>query len=151
VSFTAQVSANTVITGPPTGTVQFKDGASNIGAAVALTTGGGCPVNKACATSITISTLTAGNHVITAVYSGDTNFAGLTGTLSGGQQVNKSNTTTALVSSVNLHRRQLGEVTATVILTAVTGPPAGTALFFDGATPITCTDTGNAGGPIPRL
>jgi len=145
VSFTAQVSSNSVITGPPTGNVQFKDGASNIGAAVALTTGGGCPVNKACATSITISTLTAGNHTITAVYNGDTNFAGTTGTLSGGQQVNKSNTATALVSSVN--PSTVGnsvKFTATVTSqTAVTGPPAGTAVFFDGLNPITCTDTGN--------
>src|SRR5436190_16138698 len=101
VSFTAQVSSNTVITGPPTGTVQFKDGASNIGAAVALTTGGGCPVNKSCATSITISTLTAGSHAITAEYGGDANFAATIGTLSGGQQVNKSNTATALASSAN--------------------------------------------------
>lgn len=145
VSFTAQVGSNTVITGPPTGTVQFKDGASNIGAAVALTTGGGCPVNKACATSITISTLTAGNHTITAEYSGDTNFAATIGTLSGGQQVNKSNTATALVSSVNPSIVGSSvKFTATVTSqTAVTGPPAGTAQFFDGATPITCTDTGN--------
>lgn len=145
VSFTAQVSSNTVITGPPTGNIQFKDGAANIGAAVNLTAGGGCPVNKACATSSTISTLTAGNHTINAVYNGDTNFAGTTGTLSGGQQVNKSNTATALVSSVN--PSVVGssvKFTATVTSqTVVTGPPAGTAVFFDGATPITCTDTGN--------
>src|SRR5205807_9210298 len=42
------------------------------------------------ATSGSISSLTAGNHSVTAVYSGDNNFVGSTGTLSGGQTVSRA-------------------------------------------------------------
>jgi hypothetical protein len=57
VTFTATVTGTT-----PTGTVQFKDGAANLGAPVALAGG---------TASLTTSSLGAGTHSITAVYSGD--------------------------------------------------------------------------------
>jgi Bacterial Ig-like domain (group 3)/Calx-beta domain len=65
--------------GTPTGTVQFKDGGSNLGSPVALSGG---------TASAPFSSLSSGNHNITAVYSGDTNFVSSTGTLSSGQTVN---------------------------------------------------------------
>ena len=52
----------TVIGGTPTGTVQFKDGATNLGAAVPLVDG---------SASIVTSALAVGVHPLTAVYSGD--------------------------------------------------------------------------------
>jgi hypothetical protein len=76
VSFTATVSSTV---GTPTGTVQFKDGGTNLGSPVALSGG------KA---SASFSNLSSGNHNITAVYSGDTNFLSSTGTLQNGQTVN---------------------------------------------------------------
>ena len=60
VTFTA-----TVTPGNPTGTVQFKDGASNLGAAVALS-GGSAALTTA---------LAQGTHSITAAYGGDANNA----------------------------------------------------------------------------
>jgi streptogramin lyase len=51
----------------PTGTVQFMDGATNLGPAVPLSGGG--------IAQLLISTLTQGAHAITAVYSGDANNA----------------------------------------------------------------------------
>jgi uncharacterized repeat protein (TIGR01451 family) len=80
VTFTATVSAGV---GTPTGTVQFKDGANNLGGAINCVAGGG----NTCTAQVSSSTLTTGTHTITAIYSGDTNFSGSTGTLSGGQVV----------------------------------------------------------------
>ena len=57
VTFTATVAGSS-----PTGTMQFKDGAANLGAAVAL---------SGASASLTTSTLAVGTHPITAVYSGD--------------------------------------------------------------------------------
>ena len=57
VTFTATVAGSS-----PTGTVQFKDGGSNLGSAVALAAG---------VASRSVSTLTVGMHSITAAYSGD--------------------------------------------------------------------------------
>jgi hypothetical protein len=59
VTFTATVSSSTA-----TGTVQFLDGSTPLGA-VALNSGNA---------SLSISTLTVGKHYIMATYSGDTNF-----------------------------------------------------------------------------
>jgi uncharacterized repeat protein (TIGR01451 family) len=75
VTFTATVTSGA---GTPTGTVQFKDNGINLGAPVSLSGG---------VATLTTSTLIAGNHPITADYSGDGSFAISTGTLSGGQQV----------------------------------------------------------------
>jgi len=62
------------------GTVQFKDGAENLGSPVTLD-------NKSVA-ELTTSELTAGMHSITAVYSGDANFLASSGSLPGDQVVN---------------------------------------------------------------
>jgi hypothetical protein len=61
VTFTATVTGAS-----PTGMVQFKDGASNLGSAVTLAGG---------VASFTTSSLTTGGHSITAVYNGDSNNA----------------------------------------------------------------------------
>ncbi|HWW77393.1 MAG TPA: Ig-like domain repeat protein, partial [Pyrinomonadaceae bacterium] len=81
VTFTATVASTGGNAGPPTGTVTFKDGASTISC-----TGGSQTLSGGVATC-QIATLTAGNHSITAVYGGDSNFTGNTGTLTGNPQV----------------------------------------------------------------
>jgi len=88
VSFTASVTGSS-----PTGTVQFNIDGSPFGSAVTLASGS--------ATSGSISTLTAGTHTVTAVYSGDTNNQGSTGTLSGGQNVGQAASGTVVTSNVN--------------------------------------------------
>jgi len=75
VTFRANVSS----VAQKTGTVQFKDNGSNLGAPVALDSLG--------VALLTTSSLTAGTHTITAEYSGDANFLPSTGTLAGGQVV----------------------------------------------------------------
>src|SRR5205085_9398075 len=139
VTFTATIGSNTAVAGPPTGTIQFRDGVSGtgtaIGAPVTLTTGGACPAGKACA-STSISTLSAGTHTITADYNGDTNFSATSGQLSGGQVVNKSDTTTALGTSSNPVAPSAPVTFTATVASAppatVPGPPTGTVTFYDG-------------------
>jgi hypothetical protein len=71
--------------------VQFNIDGGAFGSPVTLASGS--------ATSGTIATLTPGTHTVTAVYSGDTNNAGGTGTLAGGQVVNQSNVTVTVGTS----------------------------------------------------
>jgi hypothetical protein len=118
VTLTATVSPSS----GPTGTVQFFDGATPLGT-VALGSG---------TASLTTSTLAAGAHSITAIYSGDTNYAGSTSSAVT-QTVNKVTTATTLTSSLN--PSTFGQA---VTLTATVSPsgPTGTVQFFDGATPL---------------
>lgn len=94
VTFTATVSS---AAGVPTGNVQFFDGATPIGGAVAL--------NGSGIAQVTTSSLSVGNHTISASYAGATNacigtFNGSSGNLTGNPQVvNKANTTTTLTSN----------------------------------------------------
>jgi len=76
VTFTATVISTA---GTPTGTVQFKDNGTDLGSPVAL--------NGSGVAMLTTSTLAAGIHNISAVYSGDANFLTSTGTLAVAQQV----------------------------------------------------------------
>jgi hypothetical protein len=91
VNFTATVTANAPGSGIPGGSVQFKIDGSDFGSLVTLSGSG-------TATSGDTSSLSVGNHILTAEYSGDTNFTASTGTLSGGQTVNDK--TAPIVSNV---------------------------------------------------
>jgi hypothetical protein len=66
----------------PTGTVQFMVDGSPDGGPVRLSDG--------MAASIPIATLSAGTHTVVASYSGDSTYAGNTGSLAGGQIINPS-------------------------------------------------------------
>jgi hypothetical protein len=124
VSFTAKVTSSG---GTPTGTVQFKIDGTNFGSPVSLASGS--------ATSGATSSLSVGNHAITAVYSGATNFATSTGTLTGGQTVNGAATTTTLTSNHNPSSyNQSVTFTADVDRTSGTGTPTGSVTFWDGST-----------------
>jgi len=136
VTFTATVTGQS-----PTGNVTFKDGATTICAAAALSAGSAtCPT----------STLTVAGHSITATYNGDGNNATSTSsTLT--QTVNKATTTTALISSLNP-----SALNQSVTFTAtVTGQsPTGNVTFMDGATGICAAvplSSGTATCPISTL
>lgn len=128
------VAFNATVTptgGIPTGTVTFLDGGSPIGAG---TLSGGIA-------TFTTSGLAVGSHTITASYGGDGNSNGSTSS-SLTQVVNKANTSTTILSSLN--PQTLGSpITFTATSTLVSpgaGTLAGTFSFWDGSTRI--------GGPV---
>src|SRR5206468_1874764 len=90
VTLTATVSAASPGSGTPTGTVTFKDGATAL--ATNMLSGGQA--------LLSLSSLTAAAHSITAAYSGDANFnTNLSATLT--QTVNKADSTVTLTSTTN--------------------------------------------------
>jgi hypothetical protein len=143
VTFTATVSVTAPGAGTPTGTFSFLDGGNPIAGCTGVAIAAG---QAQCVTTA----LTAGNHTITAAYSGDGNFSTSTGSLTGNPQVvNKASTTTGLTSSQN--PAPLGTnitFTATLAVTAPgAGTPTGTFSFLDGGNPIAgCTSVAVAAG-----
>src|SRR5262249_26089696 len=97
---------------------------------------------------LTTASLTAGSHVITAVYNGDSNFNTSTGTLAGGQTVNKANTISAVVSGTNPSVfGQSVTFTATITTQAPgSGIPVGTVNYLDGATTLASNVNLNGSG-----
>ena len=119
VTFTATVS-HTSGSATPTGTVQFKDGATVIGSS---------GVNGSGVATFSISTLPVGPHTISAQYSGDGNYSG-SGSSTIGQTVNKANTTTTVQTSGSPSKvGQTVTFTATISQAAATG----TVEFLDGS------------------
>ena len=100
------------------GAVQFAVDGTNYGAPVSLSNG---------SASIVDAALTVGNHIITATYSGDTDFGGSSGTLQGGQSVNLISTSASVTSSLN--PSSIGQ---SVTFTATVTPGVGT--FDNGGT-----------------
>src|SRR5439155_25328835 len=91
VTFTATVSVSG--TSGPTGVVTFSDGATSLGQGTLSTSGG------ATIASFSTSSLTVGNHTITAAYGGDGNFLASSGSVT--QTVSNASTSTLVVSSLN--------------------------------------------------
>ena len=91
VTFTATVVAVNPADGTPTGTVTFQEGSTTLASSITLDTNGQA--------TFTTSTLAVGSNTITAVYSGDLNFAGVTGDDSASPVVVKASTSTSLSSS----------------------------------------------------
>ena len=124
VTFTATVSG----TGTPTGTATFFSNSTPIPGCGNVTLTGGV---AACTTGI----LSAGSDSVTAQYSGDMVNSGST-SLGLIQVVNKANTVTSVVSSVNPSvSGQSVTFTATVApASPAIGTPTGTVTFLDGST-----------------
>src|SRR5258708_24151735 len=166
VTFTATVSVTAPGSGTPTVTVQFKDGASNLGTAQNVST-----TNGVTTATFSTSALAVGSHSITAVYSGDSNFgtstsSALTQTVDALPVITSANATTFgegmtgtfTVTSTGFPTPALsesGSLPSGVTFTdnhdgtaKLSGTPAtGTA----GTYSITITATNTAGGPPPIL
>src|SRR5204863_595486 len=94
VTFTATATTVSPGTGTPSGSVQFKIDGVNFGSAVSLN-GSGIATSSA-------TTLSLGNHAITATYGGSTNYSGSDNTASPlSEFVNQSSTSTSVASSSN--------------------------------------------------
>ena len=126
ITFTATIMGGS---GSPSGSIAFLDGGTSLGSPV--------PVSNGAAT-YTTSTLTAGTHVITAIYSGDGNSAGSTSTSISEIITAPAFTASVSPTSITIPRGSVG--TATVTLTTV-GGYAGSATFACGALPahLSCT------------
>jgi parallel beta-helix repeat protein len=119
VTFTATVAA---VSGSPTGTVTFSDGADLIGSA---------PLASGQA-SISTSALAAGDHAVTATYGGDADFASSTSPAIT-EIIGTASTVTQLTSSPD--PSVFGAtVTFSATVSGPAGSPTGTVTFSDGAT-----------------
>jgi hypothetical protein len=123
VTFTATVTAVPPGSTTPTGMVTFQDGATVL-AQLALGTAGTASFNT--------SSLSPGNHTITAVYASDSVFAASTGNATQVVQTGGGSTTTSVTSSPN--PSVFGQaVTFTALVSSGTGVPTGTVAFLEGA------------------
>jgi len=126
VTFTATVTGSA-----PTGTVNFKDGATSIaGCATVALLGSGNARTATCATS----SLAAGTHSITAAYSGNAgNLASTSSALS--QVVNAGAVATSTGIATSMTPSNSGAIVTFTATTTGTAP-TGTVNFKDGATSI---------------
>jgi sugar lactone lactonase YvrE len=125
-TLTATVAALAPGAGTPTGTVQFQNGSTVIGAA---TLSGG---------TATLNVISPTPYSFVAFYSGDANFTGST------SAALISTATTVTVSSISANYGQPLTLTATV--SAVMGTPTGSVIFTDLATSTTWDATLNSSG-----
>jgi large repetitive protein len=138
---TAQVSGSGAA---PTGTINFQDGSTLLGSS---------PVGAGGIATLTTSALTAGQHILLAIYQGDTDH--LTSTSNPLLQSVQQRTTTAIVSSLN-PSLAANNITFSVTVSngANTAPPTGTVSLLDGSTSIgtaVLSATGTASFTISSL
>lgn len=123
-TFTAGVSS-TAGTPPNGDTVSFMKGTTILGKA---TLSGG-------SASFTTSTLKVGTDLITAAYSGDSNFGGSTSNAVS-QVVNRASTTTMLASSLNPSNSGQSVTFTATVAGQFGGKVTGSVTFLDGTTPL---------------
>lgn len=137
VTFTATVAVLAPGAGSPSGTITFTNGTTVLGSAPVSSATGGVG-------SITVDTLSVGQHAIEATYDGDDSFNGSNGSVS--QKVQRAQTAIVLTSSANPSQSGQGvRFTAAVSPVAPgAGTPSGTVQFtVNGAnlgSPVTLVD-----------
>src|SRR5439155_4041334 len=144
VAFRATITVTAPGSGTPTGTVQFIIDGATAGSPVSVSTSGGLTTAL-----FTSSLLGVGTHTVTASYSGDGSFVGSNAALTGGESVNKANTSTAVSSSVNPSvPGQAVTFTATINITSPGGgTPSGTVQFqIDGSSAGSPVNVSTSGG-----
>jgi hypothetical protein len=132
VQLTAKVTSSTGA-GPITGTITFMDGNLPIGGPVTVSASAG-------ATATTMS-LASGPHSLTAVYSGDVNFAASTSPQVSESVGQTTTTTTLSLSSASTSFGQNVTLTAAVSAAGATG----TVTFEDGGSPLVTQPLSNGG------
>ncbi len=122
VTYTATVSS--AFTAAPTGSVDFKEGATTVGTGT-VTAG---------AATFTTSYASAGAHVVTATYNGDSNYAAST---SAPVTENVFNTTSTVLTGAPNPANVDATVTYTATVTSPQGgTPSGSVTFKEGATTV---------------
>ena len=125
VTFSATITVNAPGSGsiPTTESVAFFDSNTQMGTGT---------INAAGVATFSTSSLTLGQHSISAKYAGDTNFNTSTGALTSQYVVTSAGATTTLTSSANPTYGQ--SITFTATVTGGFGTPTGVVSFFDGST-----------------
>jgi hypothetical protein len=137
--------------GAATGAVTFMDGSSQLAVLPAsLLAGPGGRGAAADQVSLPMSSLAAGVHALTAIYSGDSNLKGSTSATWNQVVGEKMATTTTLSSTAN---PSLGGRTATLTaavapLTAASRQPSGSLTFRDGGAVLGRTDLASGSGSL---
>jgi Bacterial Ig-like domain (group 3)/FG-GAP-like repeat len=128
VQLTAIVAAITPGGGTPTGVVIFMDGPAQIGS--------GALVNGKAVLSV--SSLAAGSHNITASYGGDSNFnaSAVAGANSVTQNIDKSSSSITLSAAPNPSSFSQAVILTARVSGAAGGPPTGIVSFSDGSSPL---------------
>jgi hypothetical protein len=127
ITFTAAVAPKSG-SDVPTGTVAFSDGATQLGTV---------SLNSAAAAAFDTSSLAIGSHSISAVYSGDANFAASTSTpvpVTISTPAKITTTTSILASATQLTAGQNATFTSSVAPQSGTGVATGSVTFLDGQT-----------------
>ena len=124
VTFTAVVNS---AAGVPTGTVTFMDGSTVLGT-LNLSV-----IRRSDQATFTTSSLAAGMHAITALYSGSATYRNSASTILH-ETINKSATTTTLSASPSPAKTGQNVTFTAVVSSAVTGTPTGNVTFKDGST-----------------
>ncbi|TQK69996.1 Ig-like domain-containing protein [Nocardioides sp. SLBN-35] len=129
VTFTATVGALAPGAGSPSGTVTFTDGDTVLGSAPVSSATGGIA-------SITIDSLSVGQHAVVATYDGDDSFTGSNGSVA--QKVQRAQTSTVVSSTTNPSQPGAAvRFTATVSPIAPgAGVPGGTVQFKVNGAPL---------------
>ena len=122
--FTATIAPVPPGAGAPTGTVQFKDGAADLGAPATVSAG---------QATFPTSLLAVGSHTISAVYAGDVDFSGSFDPTGVSQEVDKSASSTSVATSAT-PLTYGAPVTFTATVSGAGSTPTGTVTFNDGAT-----------------
>ncbi len=143
VTLTATFSAAPAASTPMTGTVAFYDGNTYLGTEPLIATGAAAlraatlfmadasPMVSG-TSSLPTSSLSMGNHIITAVYSGDANYSAASTESSVSVQVIPAVTSVTLTASTTAQGTTL---TAKIVVTSPGNPPiVGTVSFHDGST-----------------
>jgi hypothetical protein len=101
-------------------------------AGVYLMTNGASAAGQGGIATYTTATLLGGNHAVTGVYSGDTNYLGNTGALNSPLTVGQGSVTAVVASSLSPSNYGVS-VTFTATVTGPNATPTGTITFLDGA------------------
>lgn len=139
VTFTAVVAATAPGSGSRTGTVTFYEftGVQSCSAPGGASSLGAASLDATASASLSVSTLGAGNHTISACYGGDANFAASGG--SDAHAVSLNTTTTAVTSSLNASTYgQSVTFDVTVSAAAGAGTPTGTVTLHEFTAGGTC-------------
>jgi hypothetical protein len=145
-TFTVTVAANPPGAGTPTGEVILYDGVVQVGSGT---------LNEADPdqATITVTSLSVGTHLFTAIYQGDSNFDDSTGPTTS-ITVAKDSTVTSLALTSGTDPSTFGEsLTFTATVTPGCGSnttvPTGTVTFYDGSSTVigTAPVTGSSPGP----